>query len=43
MAENEIRVHVELYDSILTPKKDERIGSVSSNGSADIEDLILVE
>jgi hypothetical protein len=40
MAENKNKVYVELYDSPLTPRKDDRIGHILSNGSASINDLI---
>jgi hypothetical protein len=40
MADNKNRVYVELYDSPLTPRKDDRIGRVLSSGSASINDLI---
>jgi hypothetical protein len=40
MADNKNRVYVELYDSPLTPRKDDRIGHVLSSGSASINDLI---
>jgi hypothetical protein len=40
MAENKNRVYVELYDAPLTQRKDDRIGRVLSNGSANVDDLI---
>jgi hypothetical protein len=40
MAENKNKVYVELYDAPLTQRKDDRIGRVLSNGSANVDDLI---
>jgi hypothetical protein len=40
MSENKNKVYVELYDAPLTPRKDDRMGRVLSNGSATIDDLI---
>jgi hypothetical protein len=40
MAENKNRVYVELYDAPLTQRKDDHIGRVLNNGSANIDDLV---
>jgi hypothetical protein len=40
MAENKDKVYVELYNTSLTERKDDRIGRILNGGSADINDLI---
>jgi hypothetical protein len=40
MAENKNKVYVDLYDALLTHRKDDRTGRVLSSGSAAIDDLI---
>ena len=40
MAETNEKVYVELYDTPITPKKDDRTGRVLSTGTASVDDLI---